>query len=502
MPVLLAEIPPLTDYPGHLARVAILVRLLTGEDTGGMYALSPAVIPNLAIDGIVVGLVRLGFPIEAAGRIFLALTLAVLACGTWALHRAVFRRASAIPLFAIAFLYGDTLIWGFVNYIFGVGIALCGAAAWEVARRRSLVRAAVLLALFGVAAFFAHLLAALLLFGIVLATEAARLALRQEGSLRRMGIALSAALPVVVFIMLMPVTHGTAPPRLAGLQDVLAPAALAWRLREIANFAVAYDRNVDLASLGLLAAGAAWAVLRRRLAIFPPLLLPLAGLAAIYLVIPDNWYGTAFLPDRLPMVLFALALASVDVPDRHGVVAALALVLILLRTAVVADAWIAANRAYAPIVAYVSRLTPDQRIYAAIAYQRSHAVQRRLPRTGLANYATIRAGAFSAGVFAVPTQNIVRQAGPGLSAPASPPPYRTDIEPASDYSPYTRQRLGFYDRLLVINPELLPFDAPSWLAADLRGPDYVIYRIPHPAPARISEQAATQRASPAQPNPP
>jgi hypothetical protein len=53
LPMVLSRVPPLYDYPSHLARVDIIHDLLTTGRFAPMYTLHPAVIPNLGIDAFV-----------------------------------------------------------------------------------------------------------------------------------------------------------------------------------------------------------------------------------------------------------------------------------------------------------------------------------------------------------------------------------------------------------------------------------------------------------------
>src|SRR5690242_13192160 len=75
LPIALTALPPLGDYPGHLSRIFVLRELLAGGDFGGMFRLDWAPVPNLAMDGLILGLMSLGFDVESAGRMFLILQL-------------------------------------------------------------------------------------------------------------------------------------------------------------------------------------------------------------------------------------------------------------------------------------------------------------------------------------------------------------------------------------------------------------------------------------------
>src|ERR1700724_2046076 len=72
VPIFSAVLPPLFDYPNHLARFWLL---LTGGNA--FYAVHWAPLPNLAGDLIVPLLARL-LPLEIAGKLFLVLSFALI----------------------------------------------------------------------------------------------------------------------------------------------------------------------------------------------------------------------------------------------------------------------------------------------------------------------------------------------------------------------------------------------------------------------------------------
>jgi hypothetical protein len=79
-PLLFASIPPLVDYPDHLARMWILAH---GSEN---YQANWYLLPALAMDLIVPPLGHI-MPVETAGRLFIALTMVLPVIATVVLHR-------------------------------------------------------------------------------------------------------------------------------------------------------------------------------------------------------------------------------------------------------------------------------------------------------------------------------------------------------------------------------------------------------------------------------
>ena len=97
VPLLLVDVPPLLDYPNHLARMYVLAFGAHDPILSRMYEQHWAIIPNLAIDLVLPEMLKL-LPIYLAGRLVLAATLLMPLVGVIAYHRAAFRVRSYWPL--------------------------------------------------------------------------------------------------------------------------------------------------------------------------------------------------------------------------------------------------------------------------------------------------------------------------------------------------------------------------------------------------------------------
>ena len=104
LPLIYTLVPPLQDYPNHLARMFALASLPGNETLGRFYQVEWAAIPNLIMDLVVPPLVPV-FGVYLAGRIFIGATLLLMLLGPMALQRAVYGRWSAWPLVGGIFVY-------------------------------------------------------------------------------------------------------------------------------------------------------------------------------------------------------------------------------------------------------------------------------------------------------------------------------------------------------------------------------------------------------------
>ncbi|HEX6841323.1 MAG TPA: hypothetical protein VF113_07335 [Stellaceae bacterium] len=134
-PLLWAKVPPLVDYPDHLARMWVLLHAKDIPALASNYVVDWRLLPNLAMDLIVPALAQF-MPLEAAGRVFIALTMLGLVLATALLHRALHGRVGLLPLASLLFVYNLVLYWGFVNFLFTMVLALLTFSAWIMSERR------------------------------------------------------------------------------------------------------------------------------------------------------------------------------------------------------------------------------------------------------------------------------------------------------------------------------------------------------------------------------
>lgn len=493
LPVLLAAVPPLADYPGHLARVHILHDLLTEGRFAAWYRLHWAVVPNLGMDGFVLALRAAGVPIEAAGRIFVAAVVLLLGAGVVRLHGTLFGRLSVVPVIVFAVIYTRGFLWGFMSYLLGLALLLLAFDLWLrlLRRGRRTGWLAAYLAAATAGLFLVHLLPAVLLPCLVLSHEAGVAgwaALRRQrvdwrGALRRGSAVLPAVLVGLALFAATPqaAAGGTAASglTLAGVVEQL-PQRL-WRLAHVLE---AYSPLADRLSLALLAGGAALAAATGRLRVAPGMVPAMLGLLLGFLAVPEDWAGTSMIAERLPFLILLLAFAGTDVAVAGRVpraaLAGAAVVLLGMRGEAVAAAWLRADRAYAPILAAMDAMPEGSAIYGVMNVSGSTWVELRLPWRRLATMAVVRRDAFSPDVFADATQNLVV-----IRQPCEGPPFASLANNAVDHRAVPAPEadmlrpdlLARFTHLMAQRPELYQRPLPERLEAVARSGGTVLFRI-------------------------
>jgi hypothetical protein len=155
-PLFIVETPALGDYLNHLARIHIITSIDSDPQLGRYFTIIWHIIPNLAMD-IIISILSRYSDLYLAGKLFVSLTIALIVTGGIAVHYAVYRRLSIAPLVTSLFIYNESLLLGLLNYVFGVGLALWGIAAWIWLRSRSPVVRAMASLAFVLVLFISHL---------------------------------------------------------------------------------------------------------------------------------------------------------------------------------------------------------------------------------------------------------------------------------------------------------------------------------------------------------
>ena len=425
LPLFVVEIPPVLDYPNHLARLWLLSMSPPDPILSSMYAPDWHLLPNLAIDAIMPPLLR-ALPLDVAGRLMLAVTLLLPVTGAVALHRAVHRRWSLWPLSSCLIAYNIVFLLGFMNFLLGLGVALLTAAAWTGLRPQRPLLAMAALSAGAVAVFFCHVVSLLVLGVIVVCTQAEFLLTRwrrREGVLRAAmhdGAECAAAFAIPAYLYLAS-SFGTA-------GGTVQYQPLKVKLLELVSPVLSYDLPLDALTAVVILSVVALSLWRGRSTVLPlRVAIAIAVLMLVFIVAPYGAKGGAWLDLRFPIMaaflLFA-GLAPRALPRAFGIGAGLAIsILFAVRTARVAEVWHAHNAYVDVLRGVVAKVPPGSRVIVARVDPRLnrrwwHEVPpgRRLIGIGsaddhLAVLLLTERRAFSPLLFSSPTQQPIRGVG-------------------------------------------------------------------------------------------
>jgi hypothetical protein len=339
LPVMAARIPSLVDYVNHLARIYVIA--MGGRDAtlSQYYEVHWTLIPNLAMDIIVPPLVSV-FGIYGAGKLFLLVIIALLVTGPHAIHRALYNRLSPWPFVACLFIYNESFSGGLTNYLFGVGVALWGIAAWIMLARAPVVVRAAVSSVFITVLYLSHLAAAGIYLLAVASFELWRAQSDVQGYRRRLLPNLAPFLPAIVVVLLLHHFQPESP-----IHQVLRWTATAkirgitWTFEGEQLF-----RLTDALVSVIVVASIAWIAWWRGLLRLHPASVPLIVASVVaFLAAPAEIMGASGVDSRLPIAFLFVLIGFLDwnLPTARGrAVFSLALALLLAsRIGLVEYAW-------------------------------------------------------------------------------------------------------------------------------------------------------------------
>lgn len=476
-PVLLCDTLPLFDYPNHMARMHILTALPSSEALQRFYEIAWRPLPNLAMDLLVPPLARI-MPLAWAGKAFVLLTLFLIAGGAATLHRALFGGWSAWPCLAFLLLYSRILLWGFLNYLFGLGLGLMALSLWiALGRRKPAIRLVVGIAL-AFALFFSHLLA-FGLYGVMVMGYELGLLLRRRPVLRQAaGDLVLAAAP---FLPMLAILFFAMPGAAAGAITFGRPVR---KLDLLFSVFDNYNRPFDVVCFALVVVALVLSFWRRWVRLDPAILIPLALLVLVYLIMPSQLATASGADHRIPLLLgLVLFAGSRWIAPRVGtqrIFLGAALVLFLLRLGVVTSNWQASDRLYASFLPAFDHIPVGSRV--AVAYSPDALNSEATPLVHFPTLAIVRRDAFVPTLFAFGAQQPVALRPPYRTFAEQLPPERlwdAFVTGAAPLDEGARSVLANYDFIAFVGRRSFTLAVAGGLVPAFVAPRFALFHVVH-----------------------
>ena len=487
LPACIAPMPAMPDYPAHLASFYLLSGGAKLPLLAQVYRVQWAFLPNLAAEATVPLLARV-LGLSGATAFFLATAIVLWVMGPAAVHWSLYRRVGIAPLFAGIFAYNANLMWGFINYYFAMGLALCVFAGWIATKEARGVVRTTSFAAAALVIYFCHVFAAavlLLLIGCYELSGTGRPISFIATARRLAPVALIFAPAVLAYVVLKP----------AGERGLVEFNYLdTWDDRLSAAVQFCFDRPawILLAALVALFAIALW---RNKLVVHPRMRLLLFVLLFACAVVPEWAMGGWGIDLRLPAVLGALAFATAQLRFSPKTSAVLVLVMIVIAAfcaATLAGNWLYYDHRFAEFRAASRDLPAGSKIMTVLDGD-AMGLASDQPYWHMAEYAIIDRQAFTPLLFTTAGQHVIRLQ-PAVehiaarSAQAGSPP---DISELDDLSagnvrddpdipkvfPYLIRFQCNFDTALVVHLGGRRSPVPDMLELEHAGSFFSLYRI-------------------------
>ncbi|HET9511946.1 MAG TPA: hypothetical protein VFO80_12435, partial [Sphingomonas sp.] len=129
IPLLIPDIAPLVDLPGHMARYRVQLAHGTAPWLNDWYDFRWQLIGNLGIDLLIEPMAPI-FGLELSVKLILLTVPPLTAVGFLWIAREVHGRIPATALFALPLAYSYPFHFGFVNFALSMALALNAFALW------------------------------------------------------------------------------------------------------------------------------------------------------------------------------------------------------------------------------------------------------------------------------------------------------------------------------------------------------------------------------------
>lgn len=359
-PLLLVDVPPLLDYPNHLARMVLLA--WPHDPTLSRFAAPHwAIIPDLAIDLVMPSLLHV-LPVHMAGRLVVAAIVLLPVLGAAAYGRAVFGKRSWWALAVGLIAYNETVLLGFLNFTASVGLALLLAAVWISWRDTYPWRTAMLGTLGATMVFFCHLMGLVFLAILLSAFEATQVWRRDSPVLRhasrRVAVLTAVFVPGAALYAISPLAHIGGETEFLSLRDKA--------LQLLVPF-VNYRLTLDAITAATVALFLVFIVLTRRCRLEAGSGIAIAAFLLLFAASPAAAKGAQNIDTRFVIMLALLLFAGIlpqRLPRPLAVVVATGFTgLFAVRMAVLAMAWQASAIDVAELRAVIAPVPPGSAVF-------------------------------------------------------------------------------------------------------------------------------------------
>ena len=460
-PVIAFDMPAMNDYPNHLARMYLLADW--GTPRQNPYYFVPFTIsPNLAMDIVVTALSRL-FDVATATKAFLILSQLLIVTGAIALEIEVKGRHQFAGFAAAAMLYSLPFAWGFLNFEFGMGLALWGLAAWFRFGDRGVALRLAVHAVFSALLFLSHLMA-FGLYGAILGFSAAHdlcaVKFDAKRALRMFALLASPALAIMAITTMFAGPSPSADSHWSAIAKIVS----------LFNLLYSYDPMVSVTMTFALSGVTAYLIFSRQLTIAPVGKWIAAGLLMLIILLPFRLRGGDYLEVRtalgailiLPAFL-NLAPASTMIRATPSIVLGAIALINVWQTSV---QWRIAQPEYVAMRASFAQLERGSYVLLGYSkgYDKASDQARTMPIATSTALAAHFAGAFVPTLFTIPGQQPL-QVCPQLArlalgktsdyVPVAYPILAAVAEgaPLADTPPHVRDWTHDYDYLYLVGPQ-------------------------------------------------
>lgn len=128
-PIWTVNLPPLFDYPNHLARMHILTDHGKNEYLSKYYEIRWSFLPNLAQD-VFVFVFSKYLTVEFCSKLFISMIFFFMSSGICFLSYVQKRKFNYLSFLIFLLIYNRIFLWGFLNFLFSISLVFWAVSIW------------------------------------------------------------------------------------------------------------------------------------------------------------------------------------------------------------------------------------------------------------------------------------------------------------------------------------------------------------------------------------
>jgi hypothetical protein len=469
LPIWLNEFLPLQDYPNHLARMQIIMSIKDDPLLQSYYQVKFSIIPNLAMDIIVPALANF-FGLEFAGKLMIALTFFIITSGGIFLNYVLFRAINFWSLTTFILLFNQAFIKGFLNFLFGIGLALWCIGLWILIRENKAWLKLVLFTFLNITLFICHLYAFCFYAITIVSYEVQSIVfaskkLKKSDLIKKLStICYQFTIPIILYLF--------SPTSESSLSLSYSPIITKVKYLKM-KLSDNYNSSLDLAVVLFLIVIPLLGISSKKLSLNRSMIFSILALIVAYLLLPNTLSSSQNADWRLLIPLFLLILSSLKFNDNKVSNIAIATIFISifsLRIFSINLEWHNFQSEYKEIVNAITYIDKGSRLFSARAYQSYY---ETLPFMYAPTYAVMKKSSFVPSLFAFETQQ-----------PVHFKPKYIELAKSTGKSVYSDGKgidwnkiIKHYDYVLLAREDLFQDVPKSYLDKIFQGKYITLYKI-------------------------
>lgn len=349
-PITIVSVPPLLDFPIHLARSYITIQYDSNSMLREMFEIDWRPIPNLASDIVLLFLGKI-FKIETAGRMLLSFCVVITVLSVIFLHRVNFGYWGWWPLLATIPAFHGALTAGFINYSIGIALIPSLLALSKMLDKHYAGYQIIANGFSAIILFFCHVISTGLFGMFLFGCSIWKILTEKKKNIKKIEMEMLILILPFIFPAAFYINHSLSEvlkrenPSIIGLWDFDS------KIRGILMPFMSGEYIIDFISVLIFCSIFIFLIIRKQLSIDGSFFVGIIFVTILFFILPGRMLDAAFISDRIPIAIALVTIASTNPKKiekkQAALFATLVLALVVGRAASMTMSWTDSSLYYA-----------------------------------------------------------------------------------------------------------------------------------------------------------